>query len=219
MELAASPEGNVTRIAVVEDDPTVREAICACCTRGPDLACIFSFGSAEELLAHLSPRCAPDVILMDIGLPGMSGIGAMRIVHERFPDIDIIVLTVYHDPQRIFQSLCAGASGYLLKTTPFPEIRRAIELVRNGGAPMSPQIARKVVDLFRSQEDVHGPSALTPREQQVTLSLVEGMSYKMIAGRMNVSLETVRSHIKSIYRKLHVHCKAEVISRALHGEI
>jgi DNA-binding NarL/FixJ family response regulator len=219
METPASALRTFTRVAVVEDDPTVREAICACCTREPDLACIFSFGSAEELLSNLSPRSAPDVILMDIGLPGMSGIGAMKIIRERFPDIDIIVLTVYHDPHRIFQSLCAGASGYLLKTTPFPEIRRAIELVRNGGAPMSPQIARKVVDYFRSEEDVHGPSALTPRERQVVLSLVEGMSYKMIAGCMNVSLETVRSHIKSIYRKLHVHGKAEVISRALRGEI
>jgi DNA-binding NarL/FixJ family response regulator len=162
----------------------------------------------------------PDVILMDIGLPGMSGISAIRLVRERYPDIDVIMLTVYHDPHKVFQSLCAGASGYLLKTTPFAMIREAIELVRNGGAAMSPQIARKVIDYFHPGVQNRGETCpLTAREREVVLALVEGLSYKLIAEQMNVSLDTVRSHIKSIYRKLHVHGKAEVIGRSLRGEI
>jgi len=209
----------MTAIGIVEDDSRVREAIAHACDLPPDMGCTLQAGSAEELFFRLTPETVPDVILMDIGLPGMSGISAIKLLRERHPHVDVIVLTVYHDPHKIFQSLCAGASGYLLKTTPFTEIRNAIALVRDGGAAMSPQIARQVIEYFHPGGHAAGLSPLTAKEQEVALSLVDGMSYKMIAGRMNVTLETIRSHIKSIYRKLHVHGKAEVISRALRGEI
>jgi DNA-binding NarL/FixJ family response regulator len=133
--------------------------------------------------------------------------------------VDIIMLTVYMDPHKIFQSLYAGACGYLLKSTPFPQILESIRDVRAGGSPMSPQIARKVIEHFQPEKPQARNTPFTPKELEVIVGLVEGLSYKMIGDRMGVSLETVRSHIKSIYRKMHVHGKAEVISKSLKGEI
>ena len=162
----------------------------------------------------------PDVVLMDIGLPGMSGIDGIRIIKDQHPDIDIIMLTVYHDSHKIFNSLCAGASGYLLKNTPLEEIKNSIETLHDGGAPMSPQIARKVIQYFQpGKKLLQKKSPLTPKEKEIVVGLVDGLSYKMIADRMDISIETVRYHIKNIYQKLHVHSKAEVISKSLRGEI
>lgn len=211
--------GKMITVGIVEDDAGVRESIRDYCNLQPDLCCDLAEESAEQFLARLTDEQVPDVVLMDIGLPGMSGIDAIRLLKERHPDVDVIMLTVYHDPQTIFQSLCAGASGYLLKTTPFLELQAAIRDVHAGGAPMSAQIARKVVDYFHPEAAVGSEQILTAREKEVIFGLVDGLSYKMIAGRLSVTVETVRSHIKSIYRKLQVHSKAEVISRSLKGEI
>jgi DNA-binding NarL/FixJ family response regulator len=156
---------------------------------------------------------------MDIGLPGMSGISGIKLIKERYPEINIVMLTIHNDTRRIFQSLCAGASGYLLKTTPFKDIMSSLRELYYGGAPMSPQIARKVIDYFRPVGKQKSESALTKKEQEIVLNLVDGLSYKMIADQQNISLETVRSHIKNIYSKLHVHCKADVIRKSLQGEI
>jgi DNA-binding NarL/FixJ family response regulator len=161
----------------------------------------------------------PDVILIDIGLPGMSGISAIRLIKERHPEADIIMLTVYMDPHKIFQSLFAGASGYLLKATPFSQILESVREVHSGGAPMSPQIARKVIEYFQPERPHAKSPPFTSKEMEVVVGLVEGLSYKMIGKRMGVSIETVRSHIKSIYKKMHVHGKAEVIGKSLRGEI
>ncbi len=206
-------------IGIVEDDSDVRDGICAYLNAQPDISCILDSESVERFLHHLEKDHIPDIILMDIGLPGMSGISGIKLIKEKYPEVDIIMLTVHNDPQRIFQSLCAGASGYLLKTTPFAGIKKAIEELYSGGAPMSPQIARKVIDFFHPAEGPKNESALTEKEKEVVLGLVDGLSYKMIANQLSISIETVRSHIKNIYTKLHVHCKADVIRKSLSGEI
>jgi DNA-binding NarL/FixJ family response regulator len=156
---------------------------------------------------------------MDIGLPGMSGISGMKIISERYPDISIIMFTIHNDSHKIFQSLCAGASGYILKNTPFPKISEAIRTVAAGESYMSPQIARKVMEYFHEDRKPKPKSVLTPKEKEIVLGLVEGLSYKLIADQCYISIETVRSHIKNIYKKLHVHGKAEVIRKSLNNEI
>ena len=206
------------KVAIVEDDITIRKTICQYLSSQSDFYCDMAFESVESMLHNLSSTNLPEVILMDIGLPGMSGISGIKIIKDKYPNINIIMLTVYNDANKVFQSLCAGATGYLLKNAPFADIKDAIELVHAGGATMSPPIARKVVDFFRppkkSQE-----SPLTGKEKEIVLCLVDGLSYKMIADRECVSIEIVRSHIKNIYKKLHVHSKAEVITKSLQGEI
>jgi len=211
--------GHMIRVAIVEDDREVREALRDFCDRQKGMTCAMAEDSAEEFFSTLKGGVIPDVVLMDIGLPGLSGISAIRLLKEEHPSVNVIMLTVYMDPHKIFDSLCAGASGYLLKTTPFAEIRDAIQMVHAGGAPMSPQIARKVIEHFQRKAAPLPGSELTGREREIVLGLVEGLSYKMLASRMNVTIETIRTHIKNIYQKLQIHSKAEVISRSLKGEI
>lgn len=207
-------------VAIIEDDQVIRKGIQEYLNSQTSMICPVAKDSVERYLAILSDDNLPSVILMDIGLPGMSGISGIKIIKEKYPEINIIMLTVYDDSQRIFQSLCAGASGYLLKNVPFTEIRDAIEIVDRGGSSMSPQIARKVIDHFQeNQPRKKIASSLTDKEKEIVLGLVDGLSYKMIADRAFISLETVRTHIKNIYKKLHVHCKAEVIRKSLNGEI
>jgi DNA-binding NarL/FixJ family response regulator len=205
-------------VGIVEDDHQIRSLLQQYIDRQTGFSCALVHGSVESFRRALSPENQPDVLLMDIGLPGMSGIDGMKLIKRDYPDIDIIMLTVYNDPDRIFKSLCAGATGYLLKNTPLEEIKEGIELLTRGGSPMSPQIARKVIDFFGSEKKAVS-SPLSEKEKEIVIGLVDGLSYKLIADRMNISLETVRFHIKNIYRKLHVHSKAEVISKSLKGEI
>lgn len=208
------------QIGIVEDDADIRTAMVNYLNRQKTMRCDFIADSVESFLKLLEADSLPDVVLMDIGLPGMSGIDGIRIIKDQHPDIDIIMLTVYHDSHKIFNSLCAGASGYLLKNTPLEEIKNSIETLHDGGAPMSPQIARKVIQYFQpGKKLLQKKSPLTPKEKEIVVGLVDGLSYKMIADRMDISIETVRYHIKNIYQKLHVHSKAEVISKSLRGEI
>jgi len=206
------------KIAIVEDDATIRETIKAYLGTQSEMICDMAHDSVESILHVLDKNNLPDVILMDIGLPGMSGISGIKIIKEKYPEINIIMLTIYNDAHKVFQSLCAGATGYLLKNAPFAEIKEAILMVHSGGATMSPPIARKVVDFFRPPKKAKD-SPLTDKEKEIVLSLVDGLSYKMIADRECISIETVRTHIKNIYKKLHVHSKAEVITKSLQGEI
>jgi len=143
----------------------------------------------------------------------------MKIIKDKIPVIDLVVFTVYNDPQKIFDSLCAGATGYLLKNTPLQELKEGIELLAKGGSPMSPQIARMVIQFFNDGKKKNITSPLSQKEKEIVIGLVDGLSYKLIAQRMSISIETVRFHIKNIYRKLHVHGKAEVIRKSLKGEI
>lgn len=210
------------RIAIVEDDHDVREDLQDFLNAHDNFDCFLVAESVENLLATMPSNDLPDIILMDIGLPGMSGIHGITIIKDRHPEIDIIMVTNFADSHKIFDALCAGASGYLLKNAPFSELVASIETLHQGGAPMSPQIARKVIQYFREPEKPPTPkpeSPLSPKEKEVVVGLVDGLSYKMIADRMFISVETVRSHIKNIYKKLHVHSKAEVIRKSLQGEI
>jgi len=206
-------------VAIVEDDQEIRQVIQRYLDSSEEFHCKTGVESVESILEFLKDNTLPDVILMDIGLPGMSGIEGIRIIKEQYPEVDIVMLTIYHDSQKIFNSLVAGASGYLLKNTPLPEIKSGIESLLAGGAPMSPHIARKVIDHFNPQKKKLRKTRLTPKEQEIVVGLVDGLSYKMIAARMSISVETVRFHIKNIYQKLHVHSKAEVITKSLRGEI
>lgn len=204
----------------MEDNKKIRDLIQRYLDMQEDLSCPVAVDSVEDMLEYLEEHPGPDVILMDIQLPGMSGIKGISIIKEEYPDIEIIMLTVYHDSHKIFDSLCAGASGYLLKHTSLPEIKESILDLTEGGAPMSPQIARKVIHHFQDEAPKKDPdSKLTPREHDIVNGLVDGLSYKMIADRYDISIDTVRAHIRNIYKKLHVNSKAEVIAKSLKGEI
>lgn len=207
-------------IGIVEDNIKIRDLIQRYLDMQEDMECPVAKDSVEEMLDYLEKHTVPDVLLMDIQLPGMTGIKGMEIIKSKYPDVDIIMLTVYHDSHKIFDSLKAGASGYLLKHTSLPEIKESIEMLLKGGAPMSPQIARKVITHFNDQSPKKNPdSMLTDREQDIVNGLVDGLSYKMIADRYDISIDTVRAHIRNIYKKLHVNSKAEVIAKSLRGEI
>lgn len=210
-------------IGIIEDDAQIRTVLQTYIDRQPEMSCIGAFASVEEGLKGFRESMIPDVILMDIELPGMSGIEGVRIFKQRHNSIEFIILTIYHDVNKIFPALQAGASGYLLKNTPLPDIKDGILQVQSGGSPMSPQIARCVIDAFTQREKPdkkeENDSPLTEREDEIVIALVDGLSYKMIADRMSISIETVRYHIRNIYRKLQVHSKGEVISKSLRGEI
>jgi DNA-binding NarL/FixJ family response regulator len=207
-------------VAIVEDNKKIRDLIRRYLDMQEELSCPLGVEMVEELLDYLKEQRPPDVILMDIQLPGMSGIEGIGIIKQKYPEIDIIMLTVYHDSHKIFNALRAGASGYLLKHTSLPEIKESILNLVEGGAPMSPQIARKVIAHFQKNSPRENPdSGLTPREGDIVTGLVDGLSYKMIADRYDIAIDTVRTHIRNIYKKLHVNSKAEVIAKSLKGEI
>ncbi len=207
-------------IGIVEDNKKIRDLIQRYLDMQEELQCPVAVDSVEEMLDYLENHDAPDVILMDIQLPGMSGIKGIGIIKQKYPDTEIIMLTIYHDSHKIFDSLVAGASGYLLKHTSLPEIKESIQTLLNGGAPMSPQIARKVIGHFnKPNKKADEDYGLTPREQDIINGLVDGLSYKLIADRFDISIDTVRAHIRNIYKKLHVNSKAEVIAKSLRGEI
>ncbi|HKK26190.1 MAG TPA: response regulator transcription factor [Gracilimonas sp.] len=207
-------------IGIVEDNKKIRDLIQRYLDMQKDMECPVAVDSVEEMLDYLEEHAHPDVMLMDIQLPGMSGIKGMEVIKGKYPEIEIIMLTVYHDSHKIFDSLKAGASGYLLKHTSLPEIKESIENLMKGGAPMSPQIARKVISHFNEEAPKKNEdSMLTNREQDIVNGLVDGLSYKLIADRYDISIDTVRAHIRNIYKKLHVNSKAEVIAKSLRGEI
>ncbi len=205
------------QIALIEDDAVVRNNLAAFFQDQTDLNCVIIAGSVEEFFDKAKTGNPPDIVLSDIGLPGMNGIEAIPLIKKQFPESSIVILSVYADSDRIFKALCAGAVGYLQKDTPAEEIFDSIKIISRGGSAMSPTIARKVVDYFAPKRTYNEP--LTAKEQQVVAALVEGLSYKMIAARLGIALETARQHIKNIYRKLHVNSKGEVIVKSLKGEI
>lgn len=203
------PANDIT-VALVEDDGEIRRLLTLIIDGSPGYSCKLAFGDCETALPALA-KARPDVVLMDIGLPGISGIEGMRLLKEKLPAADFIMLTVQEDDDSLFASLCAGAAGYLLKDTPPATLLQAIKDVHEGGAPMSASIARRVLGSFR----VAVSSPLTPREKEVLQRLCEGENYKTIAAALFISGETVRAHIKNIYEKLHVHSRAEAVKKAL----
>jgi DNA-binding NarL/FixJ family response regulator len=206
-------------VAIVEDDLGTRESLERILSDTPGFHCEGAFESCEAAIPRLLDS-QPDVVLMDINLPGMSGIEGARRLTARDHDIKIIMLTVYQDDEKIFQSICAGALGYLLKRTPKEVLLSSISEVHNGGSPMNAGIARRVIQLFKETASPRSAQAvLTPREIDIVHALVDGCSYKMVADREKISVETVRNHIKSIYTKLQVHSKSEAVAKALKQRI
>jgi DNA-binding NarL/FixJ family response regulator len=196
-------------VSIVEDDQEIRESISYLINNTEGYKCISAFGSCEDALKGL-PDNQPDVVLMDISLPGMNGIEGVRKIREKM-DVDILMLTVHKDDELIFESLCAGACGYLMKNTSSTRLIEAIREVHEGGAPMSTNIARRIVTSFRAMPDPN----LTQRETEVLSHLCKGKSYKMIAETLIISEDTIHFHIKNIYRKLQVHSKSEAVANAL----
>jgi DNA-binding NarL/FixJ family response regulator len=203
------------RVVLIEDLREVREGLTVLINGTSGFTCPGSYRTMEEALAR-DGRDSPDVILTDIGLPGMSGIEGIRILHERAPDVPLIALTVYDNDDNVFDALCAGASGYLLKNTPPARLLDSIKEVLDGGAPMSPEVARRVIRLFRDyRPPEHAEYHLTPQEAELLKLLVEGHHKKTAAREMKISINTVSFHLKHIYEKLQVHSKTEAVAKAL----
>jgi DNA-binding NarL/FixJ family response regulator len=207
------------RIAIVEDDPATQEALRLLIDGTSGFHCTGVFGSAELALRGLGVP-PPDVLLLDINLPGLPGCDAVRLFHDRHPQMAILMLTLYDDEERIFASLCNGARGYLLKKTPPAKLLEAIREIGGEGAPLSPEIAHKVVRLFREIKPVEKIDAdLTRVEIRLLSLLADGYSYQSAGDEMRVSINTVRNYIRSIYEKLHVHSKSEAVSKALKARL
>jgi DNA-binding NarL/FixJ family response regulator len=207
------------KVGIIEDQPKIREGLRALIDGTDGYRCVGAFGSMEEALAKVAHEL-PDVLLVDIGLPGMSGIEGTRRLKDSHPALAVLMLTVYDDDRRIFDAMCAGACGYLLKKTPPARLLESLKEVVGGGAPMSPEIARRVVALFREiRPPERADYQLTAHEIRILALLVEGHNYKTAADELGVSVNTIRFHMRSIYEKLQVHSKSEAVSKALRSRI
>jgi len=207
------------RVAIIEDQREVREGLAILINGTPGFKCVESYRSMEDGLRVLEKE-VPDVLLTDIGLPLMSGIDGIRIVKGRYPDLPILALTVYKNDEDIFEALCAGASGYLLKTTPPARILECLKEVVEGGAPMSPEVAQRVVRLFREiSPPVKANYRLTAQETELLKLMVEGHNYKAAARKLGITINTVSYHVRNIYYKLQVHSKSEAVAKALRNRL
>ena len=204
-------------IVIFEDNVRLRDSLTILLNGVDGYSVCGSFENCAQAAAVIA-RHRPDIVIMDIGMPGVDGIEGLRIIKEKFPETNIIIHTVLEDEDRLFQCLCGGANGYILKNTSFVHLLEAIENVLHGGAPLSPVIAKKVLQSFQA---VPGKLQyhLTDREKEVLRQLVKGYSYKMIAGNCHISVDTVRGHIRNIYSKLHVNCGREAVAKALRDRI
>lgn len=203
-------------VALCEDNEHFRESLHQFIADSPGYEVIFSLSSAENILDHLAVN-APQVILMDIDMPQLNGIKATSLVKSHFPEIDVLILTVYDDDDKIFDAILSGASGYLLKKTPPARILEAIAEIKEGGASMNASIVKKVLSFFNHQQHSKPSNnyTLSSREMQILQCLVNGDSYKMIGDHCSISIGTVRSHINNIYKKLHINSKSEAVAKAL----
>jgi DNA-binding NarL/FixJ family response regulator len=210
---------DAVQVAIVEDQRDIREGLKFLIDGTPGYRCTGAFASMEEALPAVEPGRA-DIVLMDLGLPGMSGLEGIRRFKERYPGLHLVALTVYEDDERIFEALCAGASGYLLKKTPPARLLECLREVVQGGAPMSPEVARRVITLFRAfRPPPRAEHQLTPHEVRILGLLAEGHSYKTAAATLGSSVNTVAFHMKNIYSKLQVHSKSEAVAKALRDGI
>ncbi len=210
-----SNDTSTIKVSIVEDQTPIRESLAWLINDSPGFCCTGGFGSMEAALAKLGDDL-PDVLLMDIGLPGMSGIEGVKEVKRRWPQVLILMLTVYEDNDHIFHALCAGACGYLLKKTTSEQLLGSIRDAINGGAPISPEIARQVISLFqRFAPPDHADYGLTPHEKRLLKLIVDGHNYKSAAAELGVTVNTILFHVKSIYDKLHVHSKSAAVAKAL----
>lgn len=206
------------RLGIVEDDQFVRASFEAYFSSLDGFSIVRTADSVESFLSSEIISDSPNVILLDINLPGMSGIEGIKSIKERYPTAEILMITVFTDADNVFRALQSGAVGYLVKNTPLPEVKEHILQVMEGGAAITPSIARKVIEFFSLQRNKF-KEELTDRERDVIKGIVDGLSYKLIADRLNISIDTVRAYIKRTYRKLHINSKGELITKYHRGEI
>ncbi len=210
---------SVIKVAIIEDRREIRESLAMLIGGTAGFECIAAYRSMEDALPRIGAKL-PDVVLSDIGLPGMSGIEGIKILKEKYPNLLLIMLSIYDDDERIFDALCAGACGYLLKKTPPVRLLESLREAVDGGSPISPEVARRVITLFR---DVRPPERadydLTPHEKRLLKMLVEGHNYKTAALDLNVSINTISFHMRHIYEKLQVHSKSEAVAKALRDRL
>jgi len=218
---AALPSGSVAevKVAIIEDQRKLREYLAVLIAGTQGFRCAGGFRSMEEALDKIGADL-PDIALVDIGLPGMNGIEGIRILKERYPKLILLAHTVYDGDERIFDALCAGASGYLLKKTSPARLLESLMEAITGGAPMTPEIAHKVIKLFRDFRPREEPDEqLTPHEVRLLEMLVEGHNYKTAAAELGVTTHTISFHLQRIYEKLHVHSKTEAVAKALRNRL
>jgi DNA-binding NarL/FixJ family response regulator len=205
------------KVAIVDDDEGIRTSLATLIRRAPALRFAGDYADAESALADI-PNRPPNVVLMDINLPGMKGVECVRQLKTLLPNVQFLMLTVYEDSDSLFNSLKAGASGYMLKRTASARLIEAIQDVHAGGSPMTPQLARRVVQFFaKPAEDVSPVARLTPGEKEFLDQLAKGYAYKEIADQMKISIDTVRSYVRTVYEKLHVHSRTEAVVKYLRG--
>ena len=208
------------KVAIFEDNRSLREGLAVMIGGTPGFKCVGAFPNCNNLLKNIS-QANPDVVLMDIEMPGINGIEAVGMIKEEYPDMKILMETIFDDDEKIFNSICAGAEGYILKHTSPAEIMEAIKEIHEGGSPMTPSIANRVLKMVKQRPETGSKESfdLTDREKEILMCLVKGMSYKMVADACFISIETVNVHIKNIYRKLQVHSKSEAVAKAIKGKI
>ena len=207
-------------VIIFEDNHSLRKSLFQLIDGSPGFSCAGAFANCDNVLKNIR-ETSPDVVLMDIEMPGLSGIDAVKLIKETFPNVKILMETIFEDENKIFHSICNGAEGYILKNiSPF-EILNAIKEIHQGGAPMTPVVASKVLKMFknRTNGDIIENFDLTKREIEILKCLVEGMSYKKIADTCFVSNDTVSTHIKNIYKKLHVNSKSKAVAKAIRKNI
>lgn len=206
-------------VGVVDDDPGTREALAALIGGTSGFRCVGKYASVHEALSGC-PAAVPDVLLLDIHVPGLSGSEGVQLLRDRYPTTQVLMLTVFAEEERIFESLCNGACGCLLKRTPPAKLLDAITEAHQGGSPMSPEIARKVVNALQKTRPLQSRGQpLTPHDVRIVRMLAEGDSYQEVGERLGITVNTVRNHIRRIYDKLHVHTKSQAVSRALRGRL
>jgi DNA-binding NarL/FixJ family response regulator len=208
------------RVTIFEDNRSLRQGLYQLINGSEGFTCAGAFENCQNLLRDIE-ETKPDVVLMDIQMPGINGIEAVKMLREKYPDLKILMQTIFEDNEKIFQSILAGASGYILKNTTPSRILDFIRETYEGGAPMSPSVATKVLGMIASQKTEFATDGfnLSNREKEILGCLVKGMSYKLIAAECFISIETVRGHIRNIYEKLHVHSKSEAVVTALRSKI
>ena len=207
------------RVTIFEDNRNLRQGLEQLINGSAGFTCVGAFANCNHLLESIEASL-PDVVLMDIEMPGMNGIEATKVLKTNFPEVKILMETIFEDNEKIFDSICNGAEGYILKNTPPVLILSAIRDIYEGGAPMTPSIASKVLKMFKQAPiSEKSDAGLTNRELEILKYLVEGMSYKLIADTCFISLDTVSGHIKNIYEKLQVHSKSEAVAKAIKGRI